>query len=83
MKYFYCMDIHIRYYHPALKIGIADLKSVWLLEKQPLQLLVTVYRGNLVYRVPKTRKRISYRLLKKGLIKTHFVLRRPSDRLPF
>jgi hypothetical protein len=77
------MDIYLRYYNPALKIGLADLKSVWLLEGEPVQLLVTVYRGNLVYRMPKTRKRISYRTLKKGLIKTNIVLKRPLQLLPF
>jgi hypothetical protein len=77
------MDVLIRFYHPQLCIGIADLKSVWLLKDKPVQLHVTVYRGALVYRVPKTRQRISYRMLKKGLVRTSFIIRRPAYLLPF
>lgn len=77
------MDIHLKYYHPGLNIGMENLKSVWLPEEEPVQLSVTVYRGNLVYRFPKTRKRISYRMLKKGLLKKELIIQQPIDFLPF
>jgi hypothetical protein len=53
------------------------------LENEPVKLTVTVYRGSLVYCVPKTGKRISYRQLKKGLVKRTTVIRQPNDLLPF
>lgn len=76
-------EIHLKYYHPGLNIGMFHLKSVWLLQSTPVQLHVLVYRGNLMYRIPKTRKRVSYATLKKGLLKTNIVIRQPLNILPF
>ncbi len=73
----------LRYFHPGLNIGMYNLKNVWLLEPEPLQLTVSVYRGNLIYRVPVTGKRISYRTLKKGLIKKIILIKQPVNLLPF
>jgi hypothetical protein len=77
------MEIYLKYFHPELKLGMADPKSVWLLEDEPVKLTVTVYRGNLVYRLPKSGRRISYRQLKKGLLKKLTVIQQPDDLLPF
>lgn len=76
-------EITLRYYHPRLNIGMANLKSIWLLEPEPVQILATVYRGALIYRMPGSRKRISYRMLKKGLVKTTRIIKQPLHLLPF
>ena len=76
-------EVRLKYYHPGFNIGMADLKSAWLLTDEPVALIVTVYRGNLTYRVPKTRKRISYRQLKPGLVKTNRTVVQPINVLPF
>ena len=73
----------LRYFHPGLNIGMADLKNVWLLHPVPLQLSVIVYRGSLTYRIPVTGKRISYRTLKKGLVKEIRVVNVPLYPMPF
>jgi len=39
-------------------------------------LAVSVHRGNLVYRLPVTGKRISYRKLKKGLVRKQVIIKR-------
>jgi len=76
-------EVILRYIHPALNIGMADLKSAWLLSSPPVQLKPTVYRGSLVYRIPVSGKRISYRTLKKGLIKKTIVIQQPLSLQPF
>jgi hypothetical protein len=77
------MDIYIKYVHLKLNIGLQDVKNVWLLEPEPVQLTVAVHRGSLVYRMPVSGKRISYRQLKKNLVKRPFVIKRPLYVLPF
>lgn len=76
-------EIRLKWYHPAFNIGMADLKSAWLLNEEPIALIVTVYRGRLTYRIPKTRKRISYAQIKDGLVKTARTIQQPSNTLPF
>ena len=75
--------ITIRYYHPELKIGLEDVRNAWLLAEQPIKLACAIHLGGLVYRVPVSQKRISYRTLKKGLIKKQIVIRQPVCLLPF
>jgi hypothetical protein len=54
-------EVVLKYFNPLLKIGMQDIRQVWLLNNEPIKLITTVHQGNLVYRVPGTRKRISYR----------------------
>lgn len=76
-------EIVLRYVHPVLNLGMQDIKTVWLLGNEPVQLITTLHQGNLVYRIPGSRKRISYRMLKKGLIKKELIVRLPFQLLPF
>jgi hypothetical protein len=76
-------EIIIRYYHPTLNIGLEDIKSAWLLIASPVKLITTLHRGNLVFRIPVSGKRISYRTLKKGLIKKKILIKQPIQLLPF
>lgn len=76
-------EVTIKYFHPILGIGIQDIRNVWLLSDPPVKLPVTLHRGSLAYRLPGSRRRISYRTLKKGLIKKNIVIRQPVQLLPF
>jgi len=78
-------SIEVKYYHPGLAIGLEDVKNAWYLPKDapPVQLKTIIYQGLLTYRVPISGKRISYRTLKKGLIKKNMTIRLPLELLPF
>ncbi len=76
-------EITIRYFHPVLKIGMQDIRNLWLLEPVPVKLINSLHQGNLVYRIPRSGKRISYKTLKKGLIRKTIILRFPVELLPF
>jgi hypothetical protein len=78
-------SIEIKYYHPDLYIGLEDLRNAWYMPKDlpPVQLKTIIYRGILTYRLPFSGKRISYRTLKKGLIKKEFTIQLPLFVSPF
>ena len=76
-------EIIIRYVHPVYNIGLQDIRNAWLLDKQPVKLTTTIYRGSLIFRIPGSGKRISYRTLKKGLVKKKIIIRQPLYLLPF
>lgn len=76
-------EIFIRYVHPELNIGVEDTRNIWLLGQPPVKLPVSLHRGALSYRLPGSGKRISYRMLKKGLTKKQMIIRLPLQLLPF
>jgi len=76
--------IAIRYFNPALKIGLEDVRNAWYLaDKTPVQLNTILYQGALYFRFPGSGRRISYKQLKKGLIKKQIDLILPLELLPF
>jgi hypothetical protein len=77
--------ITIIYFHPKYSIGLEDVRNAWLIEKdkEPVKLKTIIYQGQLVYRLPVSGKRISYRSIKKELIKKTILLKQPFDLLPF
>jgi hypothetical protein len=79
------MTITIKYFHATLNIGLQDVRNAWLLENNqpPVKLKTIIYQGLLAYRLPGTGKRISYRTLKKGLIKKKIIFQQPLYILPF
>jgi hypothetical protein len=78
-------SISIKYYYPGLQIGLEDIKNAWFLPVSgvPVKLNTIVYQGQLTYRFPSSGKRISYRQLKKGLIRKDIFIRLPLALLPF
>lgn len=76
-------EIKMKYLHPSLNLGIQDIKNVWLLTTTPVKLTTAIHQGNLIFRFPVSGKRISYKTLKKGLIKKQFVIRKSYQLLPF
>jgi hypothetical protein len=76
--------ITIRYFNPVLKIGLQDVRNAWYLaDKNPVQLTTIIYQGALYFRFPGSGRRISYKQLKKGLIKKQIDLILPLEVLPF
>ena len=75
-------EIVLKYFHPCYNIEVEDIRNVWLLNHPPVKLPVTLYRGSLVYSLPGSGKRLSYRTLKKGLIKKTIIIRQPVQLLP-
>jgi hypothetical protein len=77
--------ITIKYFHPDLKIGLEDIKNAWLLsnDQPPVKLKTIIHQGLLSYRLPVSGKRISYRSLKKGLIKKIIIWHEQIELLPF
>ena len=61
--------IELYYINHRLQIGLSDVKHAYLLAPGFTPLITEVYKGNLVYRVKGTTKRISYKELKKDLVK--------------
>jgi len=76
-------NIVINYFNPSLNIGLQDIRNAWFLSEKPLKLSVSFHRGTLVYRMPGSGKRISYRTLKKGLVKKKIIINQPIYLLPF
>jgi hypothetical protein len=75
--------ISIRFFHPVLNLGIADIRNVWYLTNPPVKLKTELHRGSLVFRLHGSNKRVSYRTIKKGLIKKKMIIRLPVQLLPF
>ena len=75
----------IKYFHPGHVIGLEDVKNAWLLlpGKAPLKLKTIMHQGNLSYRLPVSGKRVSYRSIKKGLIKKQIIIKEEQYRVPF
>lgn len=65
------------YFSPRFNIAFADWQNVYLLDVKPVLLHPKVHRGALVYRIPETGRRISYKKLKKNLVKQKVVVRLP------
>ncbi|HEV8271502.1 MAG TPA: hypothetical protein VGQ04_09385 [Chitinophagaceae bacterium] len=76
-------EVIIKYFHPIYNIGLEDVRNAWLLGTPPVKLKTTTYRGNLIFRIPVSGRRISYRMLKKGLVKKTIIIRQHFDLLPF
>ncbi|TAL47861.1 MAG: hypothetical protein EPN92_04345 [Chitinophagaceae bacterium] len=79
------LSITIKYFNPLLQIGLEDLRNAWLYsgKETPVKLSTVIHQGVLHYRIPGSGKRISYRTLKKGLIKKRITIPLPVQLLPF
>jgi hypothetical protein len=77
--------LSIKYYHPGLSIGLEDVRNAWYLpgKGKPLKLKTVIHQGRLAYRFPVSGQRISYRTLKRGLIRKKMTIRLPLELLPF
>jgi hypothetical protein len=62
--------IQLKYINHTLQIGLVNWREAYLLYPEIVLLNVEVNTGRLVYRAKGSSKRITYNLLKKGLVKT-------------
>jgi hypothetical protein len=76
-------EIEIKYVHPELGLAVQDIRNIWLLNPLPVKLVTTLHRGSLSFRMPVSGKRISYKTLKKGLIRQRIIIRKQYKLLPF
>ena len=72
--------LHFSYYNPGLKIAFNNWRQVYLVQQTPVLLNPSIHRGALVYRLPGSKKRISYKKIKQGLVKQQISL--PVELLP-
>ena len=77
--------ISIKYFNPKLCIGLEDIRNAWFFEnpKTPVRVNTVIHQGQLHYRLLVSGKRISYRRLKKGLVKKQIIIYLPFHLLPF
>ena len=71
--------IRLQYYHPQFKIAFSHWRNLYLLkDNNDFELLsVEVYHGQLVYRVKGSHHRITWKQIKKGLLKRETLLYLP------
>ncbi len=62
--------IQLKYINKKLQIGLVNWREIYLLHPEIIRLSVEVDRGRLVYRAKGTNRRISYKKVKKGLIRS-------------
>lgn len=62
--------VQLKYIHKSLQIGLVSWREAYLLSSCIEQLLVELYNGNKVYRKKGSPKRIYYKKLKGGHVKT-------------
>lgn len=62
--------IQLKYIDKNLQIGLVNWREAYLLYPEIIRLSVGVDRGRLVYRIKGKNRRISYKRVKKGLIRT-------------
>lgn len=61
--------ITLKLINEKLHIGLVNWREVYIFYPEVIQLTAEVDRGRLVYRSKRSKKRISYLQIKKGLIK--------------
>ena len=62
-------QVILKYWNEKLKIGLKDWRTAYLLDREPIELITEVYKGNLVYRQRGSTKRFNYKKVKKGIVK--------------
>lgn len=73
---------YTKYYNPVYKIGLVSWREAWSFNTPlPEKYFTEVYKGRLVFRQRGSSRRISYALLKTGLIKKRILIR--EEPLPF
>jgi hypothetical protein len=76
-----------KYYNPHLNIALGNWNQVFFIPTdvhlKPVALVPEYYRGALVYRLPGSSKRFSYKLLKKNLVPAKTVIVVDDCIMPF
>ncbi len=78
--------ITLKYYNPVLKIAMGKWNQVYFIpeeENNPIELKPEYYKGSLVFRLPGSNKRISYKCIKANLKYKTITLFTEEFKLPF
>lgn len=73
-------DLTAKYYAPDFNIAVSDIRNVYLMESEPIKLILEEKSGSIYYRIPKTSIRYSYGKIKRNLIKKDIIVK---DCCPF
>lgn len=79
-------EIILKYYNSNLKIGVGKWNEVFYWpnnETAPVALKPEYYKGALVYRLPGSCKRISYKIIKAGLKHEKTIIFIDEFKMPF
>ena len=68
------VSVQFKYYNPGLNIAFTNWREVYLVQEPPVLLKPEIHRSSLVYRLPETGRRISYKKITQGLLKQNIVL---------
>ena len=71
--------IKLKYLNPQLQVGLKDWRHAFLLYPMVVPFIPEVYKGNLVYRVNRKGRRISYTQIKSGLKKSVIIKEQVPD----
>ena len=63
-------EVQLKYINQDLQIGMVNWREVYLLSPKPVELIVEVDKGRLVYRAKGSSRRFTYKKMKNGLKKT-------------
>ena len=74
--------IALKYWNESLQPGLADWKTVYQFPQKEL-MEKEIHQGNLYYRSRGSNRRISYKQIKKGLIKKQIFIKEALFILPF
>ena len=79
-------NIILKYYNPTLKIAVRKRYQTYLIDADRANTIEPIpeyYKGCLVYRVPKTSKRFSYKTVKANIIAKNITIFIDTYKLPF
>ena len=78
--------IILKYYNPVLKISLGKWNQAYFINQQDnlaIKLIPEYYKGGLVYRMPGSSKRFSYKRLKAHLLYKTITVHIKEYKLPF
>ena len=67
--------IKLKLINEKLSIGMVNWKEVYIYSPKQMKMTPEVDRGRLVYRAKGSERRISYQMIKKGLIKKEYLIK--------
>jgi len=67
--------VKLKLINEKLHIGMVNWREVYIYSPKQIKLTPEVDRGRLVYRAKGSKRRISYKAIKKGLIKKEYLIK--------
>ena len=67
-------EIKLNYFNEELKIGLVSWREAYQLFPAVRPLNLETYRGRIIHRLKGSSKRVSYKRMKKGLVKKSLII---------